>query len=75
MQKHINLIPFKRDIYSCYEESDIYISSSVHESFGNTIVEAMSFGLHIIVTDCPYMDQKKICENGKYGFIAKSWFL
>ena len=71
LQKHIKLIPFKKDIYSSYRESDIYVSSSVHESFGNTIVEAMYFGLHIVVTDCPY-GPKEICQNGTYGYIAKA---
>lgn len=71
MNEFINLIPFSNDIQKHYEEADIYVSSSIYESFGNTIVEAMNFGLHIIVTDCPYGPQE-ICENGKYGYIAKT---
>ena len=27
----------------------------------------MYFGLHIIVTDCPY-GPKEICQNGTYGY-------
>ena len=71
VSKYINLIPFTNDIKKYYEESDIYVSSSIYESFGNTIVEAMHFGLHIVATDCPY-GPKEICENGKYGYIAKT---
>ena len=49
-----------------YSNSDIYISSSIYESFGNTIVEAMQFGMFIIATDCPYGPREILC-NGKLG--------
>ena len=57
---------YQNDIESHYKNSDIYISSSIYESFGNTIVEAMQFGLLIIATNCPYGPREILC-NGQLG--------
>lgn len=71
LNNKVELIPFTENISNLYSEADIYVSSSRYESFGNTIVEAMFFNLFIVVTDCPY-GPKEICQNGKYGYIAKA---
>ena len=58
------------NIEDYYSNSDIYISSSLYESFGNTIVEAMRFNLKIISTDCKY-GPREILEDGKFGYLVK----
>jgi len=57
---------FTQDIDNYYANADIYISTSLYESFGNTIAEAMMFNLKIISTDCKY-GPREILENGLYG--------
>ncbi len=58
------------NIENYYSNSDIYISSSLYESFGNTLVEAMRFNLKIISTDCKY-GPREILEDGKFGYLVK----
>ena len=66
LEKIIKLLPYKKNIYKYYAASDIYISTSLYESFGNTIVEAMHYGLFIIASNCQY-GPKEILINGKLG--------
>ena len=66
VDKIIKILPYKKNIYKYYAESDIYISTSLYESFGNTIVEAMHYGLFIIASNCQY-GPKEILINGKLG--------
>ena len=47
-------------------QCDLFVSSSITESFGIAIVEAMSVGLPIIATDCPTAP-REILADGKYG--------
>lgn len=61
---------FEIDIEKYYSKADIYISTSLYESFGNTIVEAMHHKLKIISTNCKY-GPREILENGKWGELIK----
>lgn len=61
---------FVEDLYPFYTEANIYISASLHESFGNTLIEAMHHNLLIISTDCPY-GPKEILQNGYLGELIK----
>ena len=66
LNKFCKIIPFTENLSRYYTKSDIYISTSLHESFGNTIVEAMQYGLKIISTNCPY-GPSEILNKGEYG--------
>jgi glycosyltransferase involved in cell wall biosynthesis len=46
--------------------ADIFVSSSITESFGIAIVEAMSLGLLVVSTDCPTAP-REILDDGRYG--------
>ena len=49
-------------------QSLIFVSASLFEGFGNSIIEAMSCNTLVIALDVPF-GPKEILENGKNGFL------
>jgi glycosyltransferase involved in cell wall biosynthesis len=68
--KNIFFLGFRCDIDCLYQSSDLFVLSSAWEGFGNVIVEAMSFGLPIISTNCR-SGPSEILEYGKYGRLVE----
>ena len=64
------LHPATKDVYSKYYESDFYVLPSRYESFGLTIIEAMSCGLPIISFDCKY-GPRSIIKDGEIRTMKK----
>jgi len=58
------------DIMQRYKQSSILVLTSVTESFGLVIVEAMSCGLPVVAFDCPY-GPGDIITDSKDGFLVK----
>lgn len=58
------------DIMQRYKQSSILVLTSVSESFGLVLVEAMSCGLPVVAFDCPY-GPRDIIIDGKNGFLVK----
>lgn len=56
-------------IYSCYIESVLYVMSSRYESFGLTLIEAMSCDLPIISFECKY-GPSSIIKDGVTGILV-----
>lgn len=52
-----------------YESADLFLMSSSSEGFGNVLVEALSFGLPIVSTDCR-SGPSEILESGAYGILT-----
>lgn len=59
------------DIFDCYRNSSILISTSLFEPFGLVIPEAMSCGLPVISYDSPY-GPSAIITNETDGFLIKA---
>lgn len=57
---------FHPDPSPFYATADLFILSSNYEGFANVIVEAMSFGIPIVSTDCPF-GPAEILQNGRLG--------
>ena len=53
-----------------YQRSQFYALSSDYEGFGLVIIEAMSCGIPVVATDCPY-GPSEIIDDGKTGLLAK----
>ena len=58
------------DIFACYRESSILVSTSLFEPFGLAIPEAMSCGLPVVAYDCPY-GPADIINDDVDGFLIK----
>lgn len=69
LKDYVEFLGYKNNVYEIIKESDIFILSSKHESFGNVIIEAMYSGTPVISTNCPY-GPKEILKNNKYGYLV-----
>ena len=58
-------------IFDCYRQSSILVSTSLFEPFGLVIPEAMSCGLPIVAFDSPY-GPSEIITDGVDGFLVKN---
>lgn len=65
-------IPF-HDLVKKYQKSDIFIFPSVHEGFGNVLLEANSCGIPVITFDVANF--KEIITHGENGLLSDVRFI
>lgn len=70
MEGRIHILVPTPDIYVEYQSSQFFVLSSDYEGFGLVIIEAMSCGIPVVSTDCPY-GPSEIIEDGKTGLLVK----
>ena len=61
----VKILGFKENISDYYSTADLFISSSIHEGFGNVVADALSYGINIISTNSG--GPGDILSDGEYG--------
>ena len=70
LNNQIKILNFRSNIYPYYKKADVFILSSLYEGLPNTLIEALTFGLPIISTNCK-TGPKEILNDEKYGKLFK----
>lgn len=66
----VDLVGFKPNPFGWMAACDVYVLSSRHEGFPNSLVQAMACGAKVVSTDCP-TGPDEILENGKWGRLVR----
>jgi glycosyltransferase involved in cell wall biosynthesis len=66
VSESVELPGFDFDVGKYFRNADLFAFSSRSESFGNVVVEALSYGLPIVSTNCEH-GPAEILEAGRYG--------
>ncbi len=69
LQESIKLIGYQNNPFQYLSKSNLLVSVSNYEGFGNTLVEALALGINVVSTDCP-SGPNEILEGGKFGFLC-----
>ena len=70
LQDRIHLNLPTSEIYTEYQRSEFFVLCSDYEGFGLVVTEAMSCGIPVVSTDCPF-GPSEIIEDGKTGLLSK----
>jgi glycosyltransferase involved in cell wall biosynthesis len=62
----VSMPGFSEEISSEYRNADLFVCSSRAEGFGNVLVEALSAGMSVVATDCPF-GPREILDSGRFG--------
>ena len=71
LSDRIHLLGLVDDIWPWYRYAKFFVSSSLSESWGNVMVEAMSQGCPVVAFDCDY-GPREIITNGLNGLLVKT---
>jgi glycosyltransferase involved in cell wall biosynthesis len=66
LEDRVFLPGFTLDVARWYRCADLFVLSSGWEGFGNVIVEALSYGVPVVSTDCP-SGPSEILMDGYFG--------
>jgi glycosyltransferase involved in cell wall biosynthesis len=69
IEQKIKFLGFRDDIPELLTQADIFLQTSLWEGFGLAVVEAMSAGLPVVVSDVPGV-QEVVGDNTNCGFLV-----
>ncbi|HEX6367793.1 MAG TPA: glycosyltransferase [Longimicrobium sp.] len=65
----VRFLGFRADPHAFVRAADVFVLSSIYESFGNVIVEAMAVGTPVVAANCPY-GPAEIIHDGVNGVLV-----
>jgi glycosyltransferase EpsD len=68
VEQNVEFLGYRKDIHQLMALSDVAISTSRQEGLPVNVMEAMSTGLPVIVTDC--RGNRDLVKSGKNGFVV-----
>jgi len=68
LKDHVEVVINPENVPEYFEKADIYLMTSIFEGLSNTVLEAMSYSLPLVITDVG--DNSLLVENGKNGFLC-----
>lgn len=66
IRHRVSFLGHQNNPYAYYSKSDLFALSSIREGLPTVLIEALSFGIRVVSTDCP-SGPREILKNGKYG--------
>ena len=66
IDRDVALLGFVENPLALVARASVFALSSIHEGFGNVLVEAMACGTPVVSTDCP-SGPSEILDGGRYG--------
>ncbi|WPZ31538.1 glycosyltransferase (plasmid) [Sulfitobacter sp. OXR-159] len=69
LERSVFLPGFMGDLRPWFSSADLFVHTSNSEGFGNVLVEALSFGVPVVSTDCP-TGPREILQDGKFGVLV-----
>ena len=70
MEDFVNLIGFQENPYPYIKKSDLFVCSSIHESYCLVVAESIVVGTPILSTECT--GPVELLDNGKYGMLVEN---
>jgi len=69
IENSVDMPGFINNPYAYMAKAHTFVLSSIWETFGNVLAEALACGCLVISTDCDY-GPREILENGQYGTLV-----
>ncbi len=67
---NVEFLGYRLNVENFYKKAKIFLMSSEHEGFPNTLIEAMSYGVVPVAYPCP-TGPKEIIKDGEDGLLAQ----